>query len=349
MILLTGAAGVVGSALLEALPADDVVCLAHTADPGAGAAEVVRGDVTAADLGLDASAYRELVDRVDYVVHSAAVTDFMQPPDLIARVNVGGTENVLAFAERAGAPVLYVSTAFTYRAPGIAASDDSDDPSAVTRGIAAYLRSKREAEERVRAAQVGAVIARPSIVIGDSRTGATRKYQGLQVLTGLAATGRLPILPGSAEDTIDFLPQDYVARVLAAFVAGRVAEGEPWITAGPAAITLADAIAVAEEHAESVGRPIDRPGVISDDLMERLVRPVFYPELPDDVTSQLDTLFRAAALGIRPYRFPTDLPALRERFGLPEPPDLRGCLLVGTGQWARDAALARRRHRETAT
>jgi nucleoside-diphosphate-sugar epimerase len=348
MILLTGAAGVVGQALLEALPSGEVISLAHSSDLGPNAGEIVQGDVTAARLGLAEDEYRELADRVGYVVHSAAITDFMQPPEEIARVNVGGTENAIAFAEAAGAPLLYVSTAFTYRAPGIPAPDETDDPSAVSRGIVAYLGSKRAAEERLRAARVPTAIARPSIVIGDSETGETPRHQGLQVLTGLAATGRLPILPGSVEDRIDFLPQDYVARVLAAMIAERVSDGEHWITAGPDAITLEDAIAVAQEHAESVGSPIDRPGVISDDLMDRLVRPVFYPELPEKVTAQLDTLFRAAALGIRPYEFPSDLPALRERFDLPEPPDLSHCLLMGTGHWARAAERHRQEARSSA-
>ena len=71
-LLVTGATGVLGSALLPLLGEHDVVALTHHTD--AGGVRTVRGDLTRPRLGLDDAAYGELVARTTTVVHSAAVT-----------------------------------------------------------------------------------------------------------------------------------------------------------------------------------------------------------------------------------------------------------------------------------
>src|SRR5436309_1678652 len=96
-ILVTGAGGVLGTALLEELRDEAPVCLIHESDLP-GAAECVLGDITRLRLGLDPAAYRELARRTRAIVHLAAVTNFDADASAIERVNVGGTINVLAFA-----------------------------------------------------------------------------------------------------------------------------------------------------------------------------------------------------------------------------------------------------------
>src|SRR6516164_8920420 len=75
-VLLTGASGVVGSALLQRLRDLDVVCLVHRSPVCGPNVTTVRGDVARPMLGLDELAYAELAARVDAVIHCAAVTDF---------------------------------------------------------------------------------------------------------------------------------------------------------------------------------------------------------------------------------------------------------------------------------
>ena len=72
-VLMTGASGVVGSALLPRLHRHRVVALTHATPVGG---RQVRGDLTRAGSGWTPATYRRLLDRVDVVVHAAAVTDF---------------------------------------------------------------------------------------------------------------------------------------------------------------------------------------------------------------------------------------------------------------------------------
>ena len=75
-VLLTGASGVVGRALLQRLRDLDVVCLVHRSPVSGPNVTTVPGDVTEPMLGLTERAYLVLAARVDAVIHCAAITDF---------------------------------------------------------------------------------------------------------------------------------------------------------------------------------------------------------------------------------------------------------------------------------
>ena len=60
------------------------------------------------------------------------------------------------------------------------------------------------------------VIARPSIVLGDSRTGAIRGFDTIYAAFKLIAEGRVSRMPARACATLDFVPIDHVARGLVA-------------------------------------------------------------------------------------------------------------------------------------
>jgi NADH dehydrogenase len=149
MIFLTGATGYVGAAISRrltaagrplrglVLPDDDAGPLERLG------AEVVRGDLTRHESFADAG------EGITAVVHAAALM-LPNPPDLVHKVNVEGTANVLAFAQRWGARrLVYVSAV-----------------SAVYARKNSYGRSKEEAERRVRAAGLDFTILRPTMVYG---------------------------------------------------------------------------------------------------------------------------------------------------------------------------------------
>jgi thioester reductase-like protein len=75
-LLVTGATGVLGRALLPLLRTHDVVALTHRAQLDARGVATVRGDLTLPRLGLDEATYRRLAQRTTTIVHAAAVTDF---------------------------------------------------------------------------------------------------------------------------------------------------------------------------------------------------------------------------------------------------------------------------------
>src|SRR5687768_8220790 len=148
-VLVTGGTGVVGEgALTELLRAGhEVRLLSRGADDGAREwpkrVEAFPADIT------DPTGLRGAADGCDAVVHVTGIVEEDPPGATFEGVNVQGTANVLAEAERAGARrFVYVSSL------------------AAGRGTSAYHESKRRAEEIVRASNLEWVILRPGNVYG---------------------------------------------------------------------------------------------------------------------------------------------------------------------------------------
>jgi nucleoside-diphosphate-sugar epimerase len=269
-VLLTGASGVVGRALLQRLGDFDVVCLVHRSPVSGPHVTTALGDIAKPMLGLAEQAYAELAAKVDAVIHCAAITDFSRADGSLEATNVAGTEYVAAFAAAADAVLYHVSTAF------VGATADGD------RGRTAigYASSKSAAEEVVRSSCIPHVILRPSVVIGDSVTGETAAFQGLhQVVAGMFA-GLVPMIPFNPRWPIDFVPADVVADAIACVAENRVSEGEFWISAGDKALRLDEGVAVVVEFARALGVNIDTPRFVPPDMFDRLIGPVFLDALP---------------------------------------------------------------------
>jgi len=300
-ILLTGASGVVGSALLQRLGHHRVVCLIHNTVPD-GVAVHVRGDLTAPRLGLDEQTHPRLLDEVDTIIHCAAVTDFTAGTDTTHDLNVLGTRRVLEFAAAAEATTHYVSTAFVARTD-LTRSDVGEgmaDPSD-------YLESKRAAEQVVRDAGLPATIIRPSIVIGDSGTGAITKFQGLHTLIRAVLKNTLPLVPLQPHAHIDFVPQDILAAAVTNLVDAEVSRGEYWITAGDQALTTSAMIDLCVRVGTRLGIDTTAPRLVDADMVDRLIRPVFIDPLPRAVRRRFDDMIAMTALFANAEVFPSSL------------------------------------------
>jgi thioester reductase-like protein len=342
--LVTGATGVVGQALVPRLVEDgasDVICLTYRSVLGtrcrerhAGGVSMVQGDVARPDLGLGAGEYRELAARVDAVVHAAALTDFAGPDETLHRVNVDGTGHALALAEAAGAHFVHVSTAYLH------ARGEGERGHVAAR----YAASKRAAEAVVKASGVGHSIVRPSIVIGDSRTGVMSSAQGLHRAAGAVLSGIAPILPFGASWPFDFIPQDVVAETVAGVVEQERVGEELWVTAGPRALTLAQAVDVVIATGHQLGLKVDTPRFVSPEQFDRIIAPVFLPALPATMRTTITRLldFFAVYLDLA-EPMPSSLPALEEQ-GVTVLPDLAESLRRSLHHWyaARDQIRAAR-------
>lgn len=222
-ILVTGAAGLIGgeacarlaqaghrvSALVRANP--DV--LANDGTPAA-VAEVLTGDLSQDGMGLEPAVLERLADEIDLVLHCAALTRFDLDEAAYRATNIDGTARVLALARRAGAGLLHVSTA--YVCGGRSGPIGEDDPLPTGGFTNGYEASKAAAEALVRGSGVPFVIARPSIVLGDSRTGAIRQFDTIYAAFRLIAEGRVRHMPVNAGATLDFVPLDHVAAGIVA-------------------------------------------------------------------------------------------------------------------------------------
>ncbi|HEX3042981.1 MAG TPA: SDR family oxidoreductase [Solirubrobacterales bacterium] len=300
-IFLTGASGVLGVALTERLEGTPLTCLTHRQPITERARhEEIQGDVTKPRLGLAQMSYAELAQRTEVVVHAAASTDFSAEPDEIKRLNVEGTKSALELATAAEASIIYVSTAFVDRIDVTLASG-LDSPAAAGRN--AYLESKLLSEQLVAASGIPHAIARPSVVIGDSKTAQIARAQGLHMMLRAYCKGTLPFIPMGEASSIDFIPQDLVAEGLARLAllpVGELPSQPVWLTAGPAAVTVEQMAIVAGQVLADCGVEVSPPRYFGQEVLDRLIVPAFLETLPEELQQRmwnflvLTTLFSTA-------------------------------------------------------
>ena len=278
-VLLTGASGIVGQALLDRLVDADVTCLVHHAAVHRPGVNQIAGDLREPNLGLSPQQHHDLLTDVDWVVHCAAQTNFTESEGEIFRLNVRGTENIVTLAQAAGARFCHVSTAFARLAEGPA------------QGVApnAYARSKGEAEAIVAASGLPYVILRPSRIIGDSRTGAISRFQGFHLLFDLLHRSDGLVVAGSSETYVDFVPVDSVADAIVLLLSKVPDNGAYWLTAGEDALSLRRTLDVEiAEIARLTGRMPAVPVEVSRDEYELEIRPRLFASLPRELHAMLD-------------------------------------------------------------
>ncbi len=211
-VLVTGAAGLIGGEVCARLAArgHKVTAMVRRTREVRGndgvpvdGIEVVAGDVTQPLLGLEPRGF-------DLLIHCAASLEFDASKEELALVNVDGTRNAAHFAKTAGAGLLHVSTAYVC---GTREGEIAEGPvPAGTRFTNNYEESKALAERVVADSGVPFVIARPSVVLGDSATGAIREFPSLCNAFRLLARGKIGTFPAKSGATIDFVPICHVAE-----------------------------------------------------------------------------------------------------------------------------------------
>lgn len=240
VLLLTGATGFLGGELLVRLVEEtdrDIIVLIRADDdaaattrlartlatllpPEALSAAVPRVRAVAAHLdrpglGLPAATLDALARDVDAVVHCAASVQFTLPFDEAWAINVGGTRAMLDLAQRAPALERFVHVSTAYVAgdrPGPYRESEGDIGQ---RPRNTYEQTKLMAEQDVLAAGLpGTSILRPSIVVGDSKTGWTPAFNVIYWPLRAFARGLFPVVPGTPEARVDIVPVDTVADAL---------------------------------------------------------------------------------------------------------------------------------------
>lgn len=182
-----------------------------------GQLDLARGDVREPGLGLDARARARAQDEVTSVLHVAASLN-RRSERACMDVNLRGGLEVVLFAralhERARLRrYTHVSTVAVAgkRARQVVQEDEaarwdlSDwDP---------YARTKKFSEHHVTRLlpDASVVIARPSIVLGDSRFAETTQFDMVQAFVRLAQCPALPFDPAAR---LDIVPADFVGAAL---------------------------------------------------------------------------------------------------------------------------------------
>ena len=285
---------------------------------GADRIEVVAGDVGDRRLGLADDAYDRLLADVVRVYHLAAIYDLAVPLDLARRVNVDGTGNVLDFCVRAERleRLAYVSTAYVAgRRTGVVYEHEL----VMGQGFKNHYEStKFQAEVWVRTAmaRVPTTIVRPAIVVGDSNTGETAKFDGpyyiLRVLSQANRLGQATVQFGASDAPFNVVPVDYVVAATAAAATMPDALGETLHLVDPDPLTTKELVTVlAREYAGRAPRGRVSPRLAEAALRIPPVRAALADTPPESIAylnhSVAFDVRRAEALlgpqGLRPPRF----------------------------------------------
>jgi thioester reductase-like protein len=268
VLFVTGFPGFIGKRLVRELLADDgsvtVACLveprmetaarvAASELPGGGRVEILAGDISDRRLGLSDLDYERLTAETTAAFHLAAIYNLAVPLELAQRVNVDGTGNVIEFCERCEKLERhnYVSTAYVAgNRRGIVYEHELIQGQWFKNH---YESTKFQAEVWVRESmdKVPTAIYRPAIVVGDSETGETQKFDGpYYMLRAISVSQRRgwPIAQyGRSAAPFNVVPVDFIVRGLMAGSKDKQAIGETFHLVDPDPITAKDVFGLLSE------------------------------------------------------------------------------------------------------
>ena len=257
---VTGATGFIGRRLVKKLLArrgtvvyflvraesrDKVPALLEDWGVGEDRAIPVVGDLGQPLLGLSKADQKKLTGKVKHFFHLAAVYDLSVSRDLGMRVNVDGTRHVLEFAHRCPAlrRLHYVSTCYiSGRYDGVFTELMLEEGQQFNNW---YEETKYLAEVLVQRASRGGLpvsIYRPAVVVGDSTTGMTQKFDGpyfvMQWLLRQPRIALMPVVGNPLVCVLNVVPRDFVVDAIAYLSAHVAKDGMVYHLADPAPITV---------------------------------------------------------------------------------------------------------------
>jgi nucleoside-diphosphate-sugar epimerase len=227
-IVITGASGNVGTALLRALPAEhDVVGVARRPPASRGIYQRVEWhplDLTETEAVNDLN---RIFEGADAVVHLAWGFQPTRDTRYLTRLGVGGTSAVLRAAQSAGVgQMVHMSSVGTYAAGRYGQRVDESWPAT---GIptSAYSRDKASAEallddhdRRLGSKAIAVARMRPGFIVQRAAAGGLMRY-GLPGYVPMQVVPHLPLLPLDRRLCIPLIHADDVASAIVLAVERR--------------------------------------------------------------------------------------------------------------------------------
>ncbi|SCU88154.1 LAMI_0D08988g1_1 [Lachancea mirantina] len=193
--------------------------------------EVVIGDLSQPEFGLDKDSWSSLANEIDTIIHNGALVHWVYPYSKLRDANVISTINVmnLAASGKKAKFFTFVSSTSTLDTPYYFSLSDklvsegktglleSDDLMGSSTGLTGgYGQSKWAAEYIIRRAGergLRGCIVRPGYVTGASKNGSSNTDDFLlRFLKGVTQLGKIPDI----DNTVNMVPVDHVARVTTA-------------------------------------------------------------------------------------------------------------------------------------
>ena len=206
---------------------------------------LVEGDITQPNLGISDEDLETIHFETTDVYHFAAAYDLAVSKQAAYDVNLDGTKNVNNFA--ASVKHLrrynYISTCYVAgKREGVILENDLEH-NAGFRNFYEETKYLAEIEVEKLKSRMPVTIYRPSVVVGDSHTGETAKYDGIYYLINFLR--RAPWLfrvlnIGNSNVRLNLVPVDFVVDSIAVLSRDRLAIGKTIALADPNPLTTAE-------------------------------------------------------------------------------------------------------------
>jgi len=329
-IFLTGFPGFIAGRLIERLAADgarflllvqpalmeraraEIARLADESGADRNRFRIVEGDITQERLGMSEADFAAARGETTVLFHLAAIYDLAVRRDVALRVNVEGTRRINRFARELKnlRRYHYVSTCYV---AGLRTGVIYEHELRHDAGFRNYYEETKylaELEVEALKSELPITIHRPSVVCGDSQTGATAKYDGIYYLINyLRMQPRLLSLAniGNQDVRLNLVPVDFVVAAMAALAKDERAVGATVQLADPQPLTT-------YELFELISRTLAGRGSFL-----KLPRPLVWQTLNLSLSEKLSGLPRAGV----PYFFLNQTYDITRAQGLLEPHEIR--------------------------
>ncbi len=182
--------------------------------------EIIEGDAAAMDLGLSGAEFRSLAREIDRIHHCVQVSYVGAERAAAEHVNVGSAYEILELAracEKLQCLVVHSSAQVSGDRSGVVREDELDRGQRFRNPIEETLAKAERVYRRAMTGKkpVPIAVVRPTIVVGDSRTGEVDRLEGpyLLILLMLAAPPDFALpMPGRAEVPLNLVPIDFVTK-----------------------------------------------------------------------------------------------------------------------------------------
>lgn len=181
----------------------------------------LRGDISLPNFGLAENVYTGLANHCTHIIHCAGVVRMNLPIEDARNAAVGSAKNIIQLAEACQhhghlKKVEFVSTV------GVGGRNTGVIPEEWIKNKRdfhnTYEQSKAEAEEYIASKikdGLPVTIHRPSMVVGDSRTGKIIHFQIFyHICEFLSGKRTFGVLPNIGDTPLDIIPSDYVAHAI---------------------------------------------------------------------------------------------------------------------------------------
>jgi len=203
---------------------------------------IVEGDITLPQLGISNQDLETIQYETTSIFHLAAAYDLGVAKDVAFKVNFEGTKNAndLACSVKNLRRYNYISTCYVAGLRPGRVLETELEHKAGFRNFYEETKYLAEVEVEKLKSHLPVTIYRPSVVVGDSETGETAKYDGIYYLINYLrkAPQLLRVLNvGNRDVRLNLVPVDFVVEAIATLAYDPAAVGKTIALADPSPLT----------------------------------------------------------------------------------------------------------------